>query len=86
MLPALLLPCALMHAQSATSPTKPATTPDAEETIVLSPFEVTSSNDEGYAAATTLAGNRLNTELRDVGSSITVVTSQFLRDTGATDN
>ena len=86
MLPALLLPCALMHAQSATSPAVPATTPETEETIVLSPFEVTSSSDEGYNAANTLAGNRLNTELRDVGSSITVVTGQFLRDTGATDN
>ena len=37
----------------------------------------------GYAAATTLAGNRLSTELKDVGSAVTVVTGQFLKDTGA---
>jgi outer membrane receptor protein involved in Fe transport len=57
-----------------------------ENTIVLSPFEVSASKDVGYAAATSLAGNRLNTELRDVGSAITVVTGQMLRDIGATSN
>jgi len=59
---------------------------DDKEIIVLSPFEVTSGKESGYAAATSLAGNRLNTELRDVGSAISVVTSQFLRDIGATSN
>lgn len=58
----------------------------ADAIVKLSPFEVTASKDPGYAAATTLAGNRLNTALRDVGSAITVVTGQFLRDIGATDN
>ena len=57
-----------------------------KDTYVLSPFEVTSTNENGYAAATSLAGNRLNTEIRDVGSAISVVTSQFLRDIGATSN
>lgn len=56
------------------------------ETIVLSPFEVTASAEEGYAAASTLAGNRLNTNLKDVGSAITVITAQMLRDIGATSN
>ena len=57
-----------------------------DETIVLSPFEVSSSETKGYAAATTLAGNRLNTETRDIGNAVTVITSQFLKDVGATDN
>lgn len=35
---------------------------------------------EGYAAVTTLAGNRLNTELRDIGNAVTVVNQQFLHD------
>src|SRR4051812_42500103 len=67
---------------ASTSPTKV----DEENVVTLSPFEVSSSADNGYAAATTLAGNRLNTELRDVGNAIQVVTSQFLKDTGATSN
>ncbi len=67
----------------------PSATPEREsdeEVIVLSPFEVSAAEERGYAAATTLAGNRLNTDLRDVGSAIQVVTSQFLADTGAVNN
>ncbi len=85
---ALLIPCAAIKAQVSQAPS-PATSPSPaeEEVIVLSPFEVQSSSTaNGYSAASTLAGNRLNTQLRDVGSSITVVTSQFLKDTGATNN
>ncbi|MBK8477167.1 MAG: hypothetical protein IPL39_12985 [Opitutaceae bacterium] len=51
-----------------------------EDVVVLSPFCVASAEDRGYVAASTLAGNRINTELKDVGASISVVTSQFLRD------
>lgn len=86
-LAALLIPLASLPAQTAPGPD--ATSPDAaekEEVVVLSPFEVTSASDKGYNAKATLAGNRLNTELRDVGSSVTVYTSQFLKDIGATNN
>ena len=57
---------------------------DDSDAIVLSPFTVSASNDTGYAAKTTLAGTRINTNLDDVASSISVVTSQFLKDTGVT--
>jgi outer membrane receptor protein involved in Fe transport len=63
-----------------------ATNPDEEDVIILSPFEVSASDETGYAAATTLAGNRLNTELRDIGNAVTVITGQFLKDIGATNN
>lgn len=59
---------------------------EQEEILELSPFEVTASENEGYTAASTLAGNRLNTELRDIGNAVTVITSQFLKDIGATSN
>ncbi len=60
---------------------------DQEETLVLSPFVVDASEDAGgYAAKSTLAGTRVRTDLKDVASSISVVTKQFLQDTGATDN
>src|SRR5882672_6757113 len=64
-------------------PTKPAT---EDETVTLTPFEVTSSKDTGYQATDTLAGTRIRTDLRDVGSAISVVTKEFMRDIGATDN
>jgi outer membrane receptor protein involved in Fe transport len=87
-----------IQAQTAPAPAAPATTTTtttttttaaapADETVMLSPFEVeATSGKESYTAETTLAGNRLSTDLRDIGSSVSVVTSQFLADTGATDN
>ncbi len=61
---------------------------DVEEDDVfeLSPFSVEGSKDNGYRATSTLAGTRIRTDLRDVGSAISVVTEEFLRDTGATDS
>jgi hypothetical protein len=67
------------------APAQSAAEPE-DEIVTLSPFEVSAKADEGYAAATSLAGNRLNTELKDVGSAITVVTAQLLRDIAATNN
>jgi outer membrane receptor protein involved in Fe transport len=76
-----------VYAQTASAPAAaPAAPASEEEVIVLSPFEVTTSATTGYAAATTLAGNRLNTELRDIGSAVSVVTTEFLKDVAATDN
>lgn len=57
-----------------------------EDIIMLSPFEVESSSNVGYQATQTLAGTRIKTDLKDVGSAISVVTKEMLRDTGATDN
>jgi outer membrane receptor protein involved in Fe transport len=61
-----------------------ATVPAADETFVLSPFTVSSQKDTGYAAANTLAGTRLNTPVRDLGSSISIYTKDFITDIGAT--
>jgi hypothetical protein len=58
---------------------------DQEEPTVLSPFVVDAAEDQGsYKANSTLAGTRVRTDLKDVSSAITVVTAQFLQDTGAT--
>lgn len=59
-------------------------TETADETIVLSPFVVEAAEDTGYSAKATLAGTRIRTELKDVGSSISVVTQKFLEDTNST--
>ncbi|MBD5781858.1 TonB-dependent receptor [Pelagicoccus sp. NFK12] len=61
---------------------------DAEDEDVyeLSPFTVEGETNSGYRATSTLAGTRIRTDLKDVGSAISVVTEEFLRDTGATDN
>jgi len=68
--------------------TTPAATPPSdkdEEPVTLSPFVIQSSEDpDSYAAKSTLAGTRIRTDLKDVGSAIQVVTTKFLQDTGAT--
>ena len=58
---------------------------DEDEVYDLSPFEVSEDEDIGYLATSTLAGSRLKTDLRDLGSAIQVVTKEFMEDTGSTD-
>jgi len=70
-----------LQAQTTAAPTGAAAEP--QETLVLSPFVVEAAEDTGYAARDTLAGTRIRTELKDVGSAVSVVTKQFLQDTGA---
>jgi outer membrane receptor protein involved in Fe transport len=55
-----------------------------DEPVQLSPFHVSGHSDVGYQATSTLAGTRLRTELRDIGSSISIVNEEFLTDTGST--
>ena len=58
---------------------------DQEEVIELSPFTVDADQNTGYRATSTLAGTRLNTQLRDLGGAISVMTPELFEDTGATD-
>ena len=74
----------------AVAPVKPAdetaAAKDKDKDIVeLSPFTVKSDKDTGYFAENTLAGSRLNTNLADLASSITVVTKQQMEDTASLD-
>jgi outer membrane receptor protein involved in Fe transport len=68
-------------APNASDSTKPKA--DTEETVELSPFVVDASKDQGYRATSTLAGSRINTNLKDVAQSITVVTKEFMTDISA---
>jgi len=73
-------------AQSTAPATPPSTTAD-EETIILSPFVVDATEDaDTYRATATLAGSRVRTELKDIASPLSVITSQFLQDTNSTNN
>jgi iron complex outermembrane recepter protein len=73
------------------APPLPAQTPPppgpapAGDLIVLTPFEVDASKDTRYSAASTLAGSRLNTELKNISATIDVYTKDFMEDIGATD-
>ena len=80
---AALLASSTVWAQTAA----PASSPqEDEDVVILSPFEVSAEQQSnGYATASTLAGNRLNTDLKDLGTSLSVYNAQFLSDIGATD-
>jgi outer membrane receptor protein involved in Fe transport len=71
----------------APQPTTEATPTTTEEVVKMSPFVVDTTADKNtYRADSTLAGSRVKTDLNDIASSISVVTTQFMKDIGATDN
>jgi hypothetical protein len=71
------------QAKAGQTPVASASASSSGQTVELSPFEVDASKDIGYYAENTLSGSRLNTNVGDLASSITVVTKQQLNDTGA---
>lgn len=58
-------------------------TDNDDEVFELSPFEVSTDSDSGYYASQTLAGGRINSRIEDIGTSIQVITSEFLDDLNA---
>ncbi len=60
-----------------------AVTPPKEDPVVLSPFLVSTAGDEGYRAANTLSGTRMNASLFHTPAAISVLTREFLDDIGA---
>jgi iron complex outermembrane recepter protein len=84
---AISFACGLVSLPSAFAqavPPAPENEITAEETVILTPFVVSTKMDSGYLAGNTLAGSRLNTSLKDTAASISVLTPEFLKDIGAT--
>lgn len=78
-----LLSAALVSLASAQTAPGPAAAGQTDASpVVLSPFEVTTSKDVGYAASNTLAGTRLNAELWETPAAISVFTKEFMDDAG----
>ena len=77
----LFLTCASGLTAADTPPPAPV---ERDEVLKLNPFVVSENDAVGYSAASTLAGTRINTALRDVGAAISIITPEFLRDTAAT--
>src|SRR5215204_5114659 len=61
------------------------TAPKSEDAVLLSPFEVNTGKDRGYAAGNTLSGSRADTPLAITPASISVMTRQFIDDFAITD-
>ncbi len=63
----------------ATTTTASATSASGEEIIRLSPFEV-KAEQNGYYSPNTMSGTRINSNIQDLASSITVVTKTQMQD------
>ena len=61
---------------------KPSATPVGSETIELSPFEVRSESENGYAASETMTGSRIKMQIIDLPYSVNVITNEFTKDFG----
>lgn len=55
------------------------------EVFEISPFEVTTTSDQGYYASNAISGSRIDVRIQDMPLTIEVVTSEFIEDTGSTD-
>ncbi len=77
--------CGLLAASGIYAQNAASSSDDAEEEVFnLSPFEVDGTQDIGYTATASLAGTRLNTKMRDITASMSILNEDFLEDTGAT--
>lgn len=69
------LPGSLLFSQAQTSPAD-----EDDEVVELSPFVVETTEEMGYLAASTLAGTRIKTDVKDVGAAVSIYTTEFLND------
>lgn len=82
---ALSAACAAAQVALAQQAPAPASAPTQDQTVVLSPFDVTAAADNGYWVSNSTSGTMLNTPIKDLPMPIEVISSQFITDTGATD-
>ncbi|MEY4005309.1 MAG: hypothetical protein RLZZ221_1405, partial [Verrucomicrobiota bacterium] len=84
---ALLIAASPAGAQTAAaaSAATSAAGPQRDAAVVLSPFEVNSGEDKGYAASSALAGTRTNEKLANLPNSISVFTADLLSDLAIND-
>jgi outer membrane receptor for ferric coprogen and ferric-rhodotorulic acid len=62
------------------APSSPPSPAAAADPIQLSPFEVNTDKDTGYAASTAMSGTRTNEKLENLPNSISVMTHEFIED------
>lgn len=73
---------ATAHAQATNPAPRPSETPD-EETIQLSPFVVSSQDEEGYRSEQTAAGSRTAKNLMELPGTISIINQQQIADLNA---
>lgn len=79
-LPGIVFPIAAFSILAAQAQNEPA---DEDEIVDLSPFQVETTENQGYYATNVLSGTRFNTDLLSLPKTIEVITSEFIEDIGA---
>ncbi len=80
---AVLLGVALAGLTSVEAADTTTPTPTSAGAVQLTPFLVSTEGDDGYRAANTLSGTRMNASLFHTPAAISVLTKEFLDDIGA---
>ena len=62
-----------------------AQTDNEDDTYELTPFTIEDDANVGYLATLTLAGGRIQQNLKDTGAAVQVITAEFMEDIGASD-
>ena len=62
--------------------TESSSTPAVEQTVVLSPFTVSTSQPGRYQADESASGGRIRTSIMDTPATVTVLTNEFINDIG----
>lgn len=57
---------------------------ESEDVVVLNPFVIESDTETGWVATQSLAGSRMNTNLKDIAAPIEVLTKDFMDEFGIT--
>ncbi len=78
----LCLSIPILAQEQASSPDATTELNTEDDMVVLTPFEVTADQDNGYQAVTTLAGGRIQTQLKDTPATISIITKEFMDDLG----
>ena len=68
----LLVSTSLLHAQDTTT----------DETVRLSPFEVTAQNDRGYGTTNTLGATRMDISVMETPQVVVTINEKFMKDSG----
>jgi iron complex outermembrane receptor protein len=74
---------ATLSAQTAPKPSTAASIPQEENTVVMNPFQVTTSGDIGYKAASSVSGTRIDTPIANLPFAISAFTPEFMSDTNS---
>lgn len=61
----------------------PSTPVSSDDTVVLSPFVVSTSADKGYLAGNSVSATRIDSPIKDLPFTISAFTEQFISDIGA---